>query len=136
MIFGTVTALASLLLLGFEFTSIDIAGVHLGSMALLFVFMSLLGLGIGTSAPAANNACIELMPDRVATIVGIRGMFRQCGGAVSIAVATLVLHSAKNMASGFHIVFFGSFLLIALSIPCIFLMPRSCLASPDKQALG
>jgi MFS family permease len=134
MLFGTIVTLVSLLLLGFEFSGINIAGIHLSNMALLFGFLSLLGLGMGTAAPAANNACIELMPDRVATIIGIRGMFRQCGGAVSIAVATLVLHSAKNMASGFHVVFFGSVLLMALSIPCIFLMPRSCVVSPDKPA--
>jgi MFS family permease len=136
MLFGTIVTMVSLLLLGFEFSGTNIAGIHLSNMALLFGFLSLLGLGMGTAAPAANNACIELMPDRVATIIGIRGMFRQCGGAVSIAVATLVLHSAKNMASGFRIVFFGSVLLMILSIPCIFLMPRSCSVSPDREAPG
>ena len=30
--------------------------------------------------PAANNACIELMPHRIAAITGVRGMFRQTGG--------------------------------------------------------
>jgi EmrB/QacA subfamily drug resistance transporter len=136
MLFGTIVTMVSLLLLGFEFSGANIAGIHLGNMVLLFGFLSLLGLGMGTAAPAANNACIELMPDRVATIIGIRGMFRQCGGAVSIAVATLVLHSAENMASGFRIVFFGSFLLMALTIPCIFLMPSSCLVPSDKPATG
>ena len=136
MLFGTIATLVSLLLLGFEFSGTNIAGIHLSNMVLLFGFLSLLGLGMGTAAPAANNACIELMPDHVATIIGIRGMFRQCGGAVGIAVATLVLHSAKNMASGFRVVFFGSALLMVLSIPCIFLMPRSCLVSPDGQTSG
>lgn len=133
MLFGTITTLVSFLLLGAEFTHINIASIHLGSMALLLGFMSLLGLGMGTAAPAANNACIELMPDRVATIIGIRGMFRQCGGAISIVLASLVLHNAKSMTSGFHVVFFGSFLLMTLAIPCIFLMPRSCQVPPDKQ---
>jgi EmrB/QacA subfamily drug resistance transporter len=136
MLFGTIVTMVSLLLLGFEFSGTNIAGIHLASLALLFGFLSLLGLGMGTAAPAANNACIELMPDRVATIIGIRGMFRQCGGAVSIAVATLVLHSAENLVSGFRIVFFGSFLLMALTIPCIFLMPSSCLVPSDKPATG
>jgi EmrB/QacA subfamily drug resistance transporter len=136
MLFGTIVTMVSLLLLGFEFSGTNIAGIHLGNMVLLFGFLSLLGLGMGTAAPAANNACIELMPDRVATIIGIRGMFRQCGGAVSIAVATLVLHSAENMASGFRIVFFGSVLLMILSIPCIFLMPSSSSVPSDKPAFG
>jgi EmrB/QacA subfamily drug resistance transporter len=136
MLFGTIVTMVSLLLLGFEFSGTNIAGIHLASLALLFGFLSLLGLGMGTAAPAANNACIELMPDRVATIIGIRGMFRQCGGAISIAVATLVLHSAENMVSGFRIVFFGSFLLMALTIPCIFLMPSSCLVPSGKPVTG
>jgi EmrB/QacA subfamily drug resistance transporter len=136
MLFGTIATLVGLLLLGFEFSDTNIAGIHLSNMVLLFGILSLLGLGMGTAAPAANNACIELMPDRVATIIGIRGMFRQCGGAVGIAVATLVLHSAENVASGFRVVFFGAVLLMMLSIPCIFLMPRSTSVSPDKEALG
>jgi EmrB/QacA subfamily drug resistance transporter len=136
MLFGTIVTMVSLLLLGFEFSGTDIAGIHLASLVLLFGFLALLGLGMGTAAPAANNACIELMPEHVATIVGIRGMFRQCGGAVSIAVATMVLHSARDMASGFRVVFLGSVLLLALSIPCIFLMPSSCSVPSDKPASG
>ena len=88
---------------------------------------------MGTAAPAANNACIELMPDRVATIIGVRGMFRQCGGAISIPIATLVLHSVHSMSDGFRFVFFASSILMALTIPCIFLMPSSCQVPPSKR---
>ncbi|WP_198468634.1 hypothetical protein, partial [Acetomicrobium sp. S15 = DSM 107314] len=38
----------------------------------------------------------ELLPQRAATIPGVRGMFRQTGGAVSVTIATLVLHEIGN----------------------------------------
>jgi len=31
--------------------------------------------------PPSNNACIELMPEKVATITGLRGMFRTVGAS-------------------------------------------------------
>jgi EmrB/QacA subfamily drug resistance transporter len=125
MIFGTIVTVSTFIFLalepdGFTFNRITVSGV-----TLLFIFLAFLGLGSGTAAPAANNACIELMPDRISTIIGIRGMFRQCGGAIGIAVATLILHNVDSMMTGFRIVFFCSAGLMALVIPCIFMMPKS-----------
>ncbi len=126
IIIGTAIMLLTLALLGLEFRNVNIGGLHLGAMAILFILLGLFGLGIGICAPAANNACIELMPDRISTIIGLRGMFRQFGGAISIAIATLLLHGMKDMATGFRIVFFGALALMLLSIPCIFIMPSGC----------
>jgi hypothetical protein len=51
----------------------------------------LTGLGMGVSAPATNNATLQLAPDQVAAISGQRGMFRQSGGIFYISVATAIL---------------------------------------------
>ena len=93
--------------------------------ALLYVIMLVLGFGVGTASPAANNACIELMPQRAATITGVRGMFRQTGGAVSVTIATLVLHKIGDMALGFSAIFIGLAMAFMATMPLIFMMPKS-----------
>jgi EmrB/QacA subfamily drug resistance transporter len=125
MLLGTLVTMGTFAILGFEIGGIDLGGMHLSGTFLLFGFLGLVGLGMGTAAPAANNACIELMPDRVSTIIGIRGMFRQFGGAIGIALATLALHNTADISAGFRLVFFTSSVLMALMIPCIFIMPNS-----------
>src|SRR5271157_1285463 len=115
MIAGTLATAAGLLLFSFKFNSIF----------LLFIISSIIGAGAGLAAPASNNACIELMPDRVSTITGIRGMFRQIGGALSIAVATIILHTSGDMVLGFRIIFLGMAVALIGVIPAVFLMPSS-----------
>lgn len=56
----------------------------------------LTGLGMGTSAPATNNATLQLAPDQVAAIAGQRGMFRQSGGIIYISIATAILARAGS----------------------------------------
>lgn len=133
MLAGAIAAVLSLYLLGNESQGMGILGIQLSSTVLMLVIMSIFGLGMGVAAPAANNACIELMPDRVATIVGIRGMFRQTGGAVSIAVTSLLLHNIGDMATGFRVAFFGFSLVMAIAIPFIFLMPRRGSQLPPEE---
>jgi EmrB/QacA subfamily drug resistance transporter len=125
MVSGTIITFLTFIFLAFEPTGFTIGDLTIGGVTLLFIFLAFMGLGSGTAAPAANNACIELMPDRVSTIIGIRGMFRQCGGAIGIALATLILHNVDNIMTGFRIVFFCAGGLMALVIPFIFIMPKS-----------
>jgi EmrB/QacA subfamily drug resistance transporter len=115
MIAGTLATALGLVLFGFGFESVS----------LLYVIIAIIGVGAGLSAPASNNACIELMPRHVSTITGIRGMFRQIGGALSIAIATIILHSAPTMAQGFRMIFFGMAALLIGALPAVFLMPSS-----------
>ena len=91
-----------------------------------------MGFGSGLAAPAANNACIELMPDRVGTIAGIRGMFRMSGGAIGVNAATLILYTVGDVYLGFSIIFIGSAILMLLAIPMIFIMPRG----PEDKGAG
>ena len=53
------------------------------------------GIGLGIAMPASNNACIELMPSKIATITGLRGMFRYVGGVIGISLTTLILHVSR-----------------------------------------
>jgi EmrB/QacA subfamily drug resistance transporter len=129
MITGTGVMVLSLVLLGMELTDINL-GIHLSGTVILAVIMFISGVGIGIVAPAANNACIELMPTRIATITGVRGMFRQSGSAISIAVSSLVLENFSNIGQGFSVVFYGLAVILVLSVPFIFAMPRACVVLP------
>ena len=125
MLIGTGTILAGLVLLGMKITSIDFLGIHISGAVILGIILFFSGTGMGMVAPAANNACIELMPNRIATISGVRGMFRQSGGAISIAVTALMLESFNDIGTGFSVVFYSLAALIVLTVPFIFAMPEA-----------
>jgi EmrB/QacA subfamily drug resistance transporter len=56
----------------------------------------LTGLGMGVAAPATNNATLQLAPDQVAQIAGLRGMFRQSGGILCVSVTTALLARSSH----------------------------------------
>jgi EmrB/QacA subfamily drug resistance transporter len=101
----------------------ELLGLRMGIAELLSLLMLVWGIGAGIINPAANNACIDLMPEKVATIVGLRSMFRTVGGVLGVCLVTLVLHLSPDFSTGFRIVFtlFGVGILAA--IPLVFLMP-------------
>lgn len=123
VVLGLVLVSTSTMMLGEGDWLSSLAGTGERTAEVLSFLMLVSGLGMGITFPAANNACIELMPDRVATIVGLRGMFRTIGGALGISIITLILHLSGSQAAGFRISFasFGIALLVA--IPLSFLMP-------------
>jgi len=81
------------------------------------------GLGTGLSAPAANNASIELAPDDIGTITGLRGAARNGGAILGIALATSVAaHSGHEVAALTHAFFVLAALLVCM-VPLVFLIP-------------
>jgi EmrB/QacA subfamily drug resistance transporter len=81
------------------------------------------GLGTGMSAPAANNASIELAPDDVGAITGLRGATRQAGAIVGIAIATSVAAHTGNEAESLTKAFFVLAALLVCMVPLVFLVP-------------
>jgi EmrB/QacA subfamily drug resistance transporter len=124
MVVGTIGAVLGLFLLSIEFAN----------TFWLYLIMLALGIAAGVTAPASNNACIELMPERVSTITGVRGMFRQLGGAISVNIATLIINLSPNPFYGFRIVFIGLSLLLLLTFPAIWVMPSSPLSPVCKTS--
>ncbi|MBI2832664.1 MAG: MFS transporter [Chloroflexi bacterium] len=122
---GTLLISFSLFLLSFEARGIRVLGPDISPLMLLLLVMGVSGLGAGIAAPASNNACLELMPHKAATIAGLRGMFRNLGGAIGVAVATVLLHTIGNAQQAFYVVMLSLALLMLMSIPSIFLLPRS-----------
>lgn len=89
----------------------------------LMMAAGITGIGMGVSVPASNNAGLQLAPDQIASIAGLRGMFRQSGSIISVSVMTAVAAGSANpamaQAHGFVVL---SVLLLA-SVPLIFTIP-------------
>jgi MFS family permease len=92
--------------------------------AWLAIAGALTGFGMGLSVPAANNASLQLAPDQVAAIAGLRGMFRQSGAIIAVSVTTAVI--ARNTHPGLdqaH-VFLAFAGLLVLMLPLVKLVPE------------
>jgi len=96
----------------------------IGKVAFLALLMLVSGIGMGIMMPPSNNACIELMPDKVATITGLRGMFRTVGGILGISSITMILHLSSDPVTGFWIAFTSFGIGMLLGLPLIYMMPE------------
>jgi EmrB/QacA subfamily drug resistance transporter len=95
----------------------------LSPYAWLAVGATLTGLGTGMSAPASNNASLELAPDDIGAITGLRGAARQGGAIVAIALATSIAahtgHEVETLTRAFIVLA----ILLACMVPLVFLVP-------------
>ncbi len=123
IIVGSLGMSLGLAVLALEPHGVTVAGFGLTPGILIMMFALLVGLGAGLVSPASNNACIELMPDKVSSITGLRQISRRMGGTFSIGVSTLILQSSASMAQGFTWVFMISSILMLLAVPVALAMP-------------
>ena len=74
----------------------------------LAVAAGVTGCGMGLSVPASNNASLQLAPDQVAAIAGLRGMFRQGGAIIAVSLTTAIIarsHDPGVMQARVFVVF-------------------------------
>jgi EmrB/QacA subfamily drug resistance transporter len=84
---------------------------------------AVVGLGVGFSTPASNNASMQLAPDQIASISGLRGMFRQAGGIIALSVVTAILARSPNPGlTQAHVLLVFAALLVA-ALPLVRLIP-------------
>ena len=94
--------------------------------AWLAIGAGLTGFGMGLSVPATNNASLQLAPDQVAAIAGLRGMFRQSGAITAVSVTTAVIARSPAAQAGImqahvFLVFAGMLLLM---LPLVKFVPE------------
>lgn len=96
----------------------------IGAYLWLSVGAAVSGVGMGFSAPASNNATMQLAPDQIAAIAGLRGMFRTAGGIFAVAITTAILNRsiAPGMAQA-HVFWVMAVLLVVVVIPLVYLIP-------------
>jgi EmrB/QacA subfamily drug resistance transporter len=123
MLIGSIILCATMVLMGLELNNISLFGREISSLVLVSAICLIMGVAMGVSIPASANACIDLVPHRASVITGVRGMFRQSGGAIGIVMITLILQFAGDMGLGFNIVFMVTGLAVLFTIPFVFSMP-------------
>jgi EmrB/QacA subfamily drug resistance transporter len=89
MIVGFVVTAAGLL-------AMASAPVGLRPYAWLALGAAVTGFGMGIATPASNNASLQLAPEHVAAVAGLRGMFRQAGQITAVSVTTAILARASD----------------------------------------
>jgi len=82
------------------------------------------GIGMGMSVPASNNAGLQLAPDQIASIAGLRGMFRQSGAIIAVSVTTAVLANSANPALAQAHAFVVLAVLLLAAVPLLFTLPE------------
>jgi EmrB/QacA subfamily drug resistance transporter len=95
----------------------------LSPYAWLAIGTGITGCGMGLSTPASNNASLQLAPDQVAAVAGLRGMFRQSGAITAVSVTTAIIARSAHpgvMQAHVFIVFAA---LIVLMLPLVKLVP-------------
>jgi EmrB/QacA subfamily drug resistance transporter len=97
---------------------------------------ALTGIGIGLSAPASNNASLDMAPDDVGSITGLRGASRQAGAIIGVALTTSVVARSSDQAATLGHSFFVLGGLLLLITPLVFLVPsgrRTRRSSPGAR---
>ena len=107
IVVGSLGMSLGLALLALEPGGITLAGISLSPVIVIMLLALTVGVAAGLVSPSSNNACIELMPDKAASITGVRQLARRTGGILAVTVSTVVLQSSASMGHGFTLVFGG-----------------------------
>jgi MFS family permease len=83
--------LGGFVLVGLGLLLLSVAPTVVPGFAWLTLSCIVSGLGVGLAGPPSNNASLQLMPHDVAAMSGLRAMFRQLGGIVSLSITAAVI---------------------------------------------
>jgi EmrB/QacA subfamily drug resistance transporter len=91
----------------------------------LSIGAGLTGLGNGMANPASRNACLQVAPDEVAAISGLRQMFVYMGIIFSVSTVTAILNrSADPGIAQAHVLWVVAVVLVAVMVPLVFRVPE------------
>jgi MFS family permease len=137
MIVGSLVMAAGLVIIAQGYHDVTILGMPVSNLAFLAGIVALGGLGMGIANPAANNAILDLHPDKAAAVTGMRGTFRISGGLFGTTLIALWLSHYQDKAVGLEhvlLIFAG---LLVLCVPLTFLIPDMVTRKPsDKESTG
>jgi MFS family permease len=139
IVIGMVGMSAMLLLMSRGIHEPDILGIHVSDFVYLSTVVAVAGFFFGISGPASNNAAIELAPDRIAAITGLRGMFRSIGGSIGTSLVVLVMSRAPSRAEGLEQAFIGLAVIAVLASFLVVGIPDGAavrLPAPSPQPAG
>jgi EmrB/QacA subfamily drug resistance transporter len=92
--------------------------------AWLAVGAGITGVGVGMTTPASRNASLQLAPDEVAAITGLRMMFLSLGVIFWVSVSTAILNRAANPGmTQAYIMWVAVAIIIVVMIPLVWRIP-------------
>lgn len=93
--------------------------------AWLSVCAGVTGLGNGSANPASRNACLQVAPNEVAAISGLRQMFIYMGITFSVSIVTAILNRSANPGlAQAHIFWVVAGFLVVVMVPLVFRVPE------------
>lgn len=121
---GLVGSAAMIAVLGMGVHDPTILGVRVSSFWWNLLVIGGAGAFFGFANPSMNNAALDLAPDRIASITGLRGMFSSLGGTIGIGVAVLIASRADSTAAGLQIAFTAFAVVLAASAVFVLGVPE------------
>lgn len=125
MIAGMLFISLSLILISFGWGTMSLGPLELDGFWVLFALVGLAGIGTGMSSPAANNASMDLAPNKAAAITGLRGMFRGMGAVMGVSSIVLVLSFFDDQAAGIQVLYVAIAIMFMATIPLVMMIPDS-----------
>jgi EmrB/QacA subfamily drug resistance transporter len=110
--------------IAFGLFMLSIAPRGLGPYWWLMIFSLIAGFGLGIASPATNNATMQLAPDDVGAISGVRGMFREIGGVIYIAISTTLLARSHDRGIAQAHIFVIQAVILLLMTGLVYLVPN------------
>jgi EmrB/QacA subfamily drug resistance transporter len=91
----------------------------------LTIGAGLTGLGNGLANPASRNACLQVAPNEVAAITGLRQMFVFMGIIFSVSTVTAILNRSSDPGiAQAHIFWVVAVVLLGVMVPLAFRVPE------------
>jgi MFS family permease len=105
ILIGMLGLVVTLFIIGRGLHEPSLLGVTIPNFWWLLAIVGLAGVFFGMANPSMTNAGIELAPDRIAAITGLRGMFMNLGGTIGISFVLLVASRAGDVGQGLDTAF-------------------------------
>jgi MFS family permease len=121
---GTILTSVTIILMAIQPHAFNLLGWQVSDFVILSTLNLLSGMALGVISPALINSLVDLMPEKTAIISGLGSMFRQSGGAIFIALTTVIVQANTSVSAGFLISFLAVGVLIMACVPFIFKMPE------------
>ena len=133
MIVGSLVMAAGLVILAQGYRDVTFLGLPVSNVIFLGSIVALGGLGMGIANPAANNAILDLHPDKAAAVTGLRGTFRISGGLFGTTLIALWLSHYQDKALGLEHVLLIFASLLVLCVPLSLMIPDMVRRKPSEK---
>ncbi|MBX7111271.1 MAG: MFS transporter [Dehalococcoidia bacterium] len=124
MLVGMLGLVVTLVILGRGLHDPTFAGITIPNYTWLLIVVGSAGVFFGIANPSMNNAGIDLAPERIASIAGLRGMFMNLGGTIGIAFVVLIASRAENIGDGLDIAYTVLAAVLLLSLFALRAIPE------------